>query len=92
MYVFKCIKSTLKVSGKVNSIILGKSATGILYCCRCGMCMCVDNCKRVALCFDDVISSVEAINSQGVQIQVSSGVLVFYKYGGLPRIGHNVVC
>ena len=33
--------------------------------------MTVDNCKRVALCFDDVIASAEAINSQGVQIQVT---------------------
>lgn len=76
--MFKCVKSTLKVSGKVNSIILGKSATGILFTAmEVVSIMCVDNCKRVALCFDDVISSVEAINSQGVQIQVSSGVLVF---------------
>ena len=30
-----------------------------------------DNCKKVALCFDDVISSVEVINSQGIQVQVS---------------------
>ena len=31
-----------------------------------------DNCKRVALVFDDVISSVEIINSQGTQVQVMS--------------------
>ena len=51
VYVFRCVRSTIKVSGKVNSIIL-------------------DNCKRVALVFDDVISSVEIINSQGAQVQV----------------------
>ena len=31
----------------------------------------LDNCKRVALCFDDVIASAEVINSQGIQVQVS---------------------
>lgn len=51
VYVYKCTKSTLKVAGKVNSIIL-------------------DNCKRMALCFDDVISSAEVVNCQGVQVQV----------------------
>ena len=30
----------------------------------------LDSCKRFALCFDDVISSVEMINSQGIQVQV----------------------
>lgn len=51
VYVFRCTKSTIKVTGKVNSIIL-------------------DNCKRVALCFDDVISSVEVINCSSMQVQV----------------------
>ena len=31
----------------------------------------LDNCKRVAVCFDDVISSCEVINSSSVQVQVS---------------------
>lgn len=37
------------------------------------VCVCVtlDSCKRIALCFDDVISSVEVVNSQGAQVQVS---------------------
>lgn len=52
VYVFRCQKSTIKVSGKVNSII-------------------IDSCKKVGLCFDDVISSVEIINSQSVQVQVT---------------------
>lgn len=52
VYVFRCNNSTLRVTGKVNSIIL-------------------DNCKRMALCFDDVISSVEIINCQGAQVQVT---------------------
>ncbi|XP_064381833.1 adenylyl cyclase-associated protein 1-like [Halichondria panicea] len=51
VYVFRCTKTTIKVTGKVNSIIL-------------------DNCKRVALCFDDVISSCEVINSSSVQVQI----------------------
>ena len=34
------------------------------------ICVCLDNCKRVAVCFDDVISSVEVINSQSIQVQV----------------------
>lgn len=36
-----------------------------------------DNCKRMALCFDDVISSVEIINCQGAQVQVSH---ISYQY------------
>jgi hypothetical protein len=35
------------------------------------VCLIIDSCKRVALCFDDVISSIEVVNSQGVQVQVS---------------------
>lgn len=51
VYVFRCVKSTIKVTGKVNSI-------------------CLDNCKKVALVFDNVISSIEVVNSQSIQVQM----------------------
>lgn len=51
VYMFRCNKCTIKISGKINSIIL-------------------DSCKKVALVFDDAISSVEIINSQSIQVQI----------------------
>ncbi|KAL5493171.1 hypothetical protein EMCRGX_G014309 [Ephydatia muelleri] len=52
VYIFKCNKSVVKVSGKCNSIA-------------------IDNCKHVAVVFDDVISAVEVVNSQSIQVQIN---------------------
>jgi len=51
VYIFKCEKSTIKVNGKCNNII-------------------VDGCKKTAIVFDAVVSSIEFINCQSVQMQV----------------------
>ena len=31
-----------------------------------------DSCKKVAIAFDDVVSSIEFVNSQSIQAQVSN--------------------
>lgn len=51
VYVYKCVKSTLHIKGKINSITL-------------------DNCKKLALVFEQVVGIVEIINSQAIQVQV----------------------
>jgi len=51
VYIFRCEKSTIKINGKCNNIM-------------------VDGCKKTAIVFDSVVSSIEFINCQSVQMQV----------------------
>jgi len=55
VYVFKCEGSTIRVNGKVNSIVL-------------------DSCKKTGVVLDSVVSSVEFVNCQSVQMQVLNKV------------------
>lgn len=52
VYMYKCVNSTLTVTGKVNNIIM-------------------DSCKKCSVLLDSVVSSVEFVNCQSVQMQVN---------------------
>lgn len=62
VYMFKSENSTLKVDGKINSIV-------------------IDSCKKCSVLFDSVVASIEFVNCQSVQMQVSvSYIYILYMY------------
>lgn len=63
----------------------GLVCAGVLYLAFVCAHVTLDNCKRVALCFDDVISSAEVVNCQGIQVQVS---VTLQLYSSLVRVPH----
>ena len=65
--MFKCEKSTIRVNGKVNFIALGMF---LLVSIVSNPPAAVDNCKKVAVAFDSVVSSLEVLNCQSIQAQV----------------------
>ena len=72
--MFKCEKSTIRVNGKVNFIALGIILNN--YIDIVSNVSVVDSCKKVAVAFDSVVSSLEVLNCQSVQAQVYSIIVV----------------
>ena len=71
------------MNGKVNFIALGTSIQyrtiyNIRQYCHClSMTISiVDSCKKVALAFDSVVSSLEVLNCQSIQAQVCVPVFI----------------
>lgn len=81
VYVFSCNNSTLQIKGKVNSIIVGESRSFTFLHSSISLnvdvytfpfiSICVDNCKKLGLVFENVVGIFEIINSRDIRLQVS---------------------
>ena len=69
IYMFNCVDCTVVVKGKINQITLGT-----IYCVfpiRSFLHSVVDNCRKVALVVDTIVSSVDVVNCANVQVQIT---------------------